>query len=310
MYMYLPVALTSMNILILGGIGFAIGLLSGLFGVGGGFLITPILMWLGISGPVAAASGSCQIIGASASGAYAHWKLGNVDIKMGLLLILGAFSGGFLGVQVIHVLMALGNADFLIKVTYIIMPLTIGGYMVFESLRSMKEHSNSVDEETCKIKKPSIIDRFLASLPFQTRFERSGSHSIFTPISLGIMVGVLAAIMGVGGGFIMVPIMLYFLKMPMHVVVGTSLFEILFTVIEVTFLQAYTNHVVDFVLAIIMLLGSTIGAQIGAVMAQRLKADQLKILLGLLILAVGIKVLLGLLLHPPVLLSYKGICNG
>jgi len=311
MYMYLPVALTSMNVLVLGGIGFAIGLLSGLFGVGGGFLITPILMWLGISGPVAAASGSCQIIGASASGAYAHWKLGNVDVKMGLLLILGAFSGGFLGVQIIHILMALGNADFLIKVTYIIMPLTIGSYMVFESLRNMKGDSHLVDEDSCEIKKPSMVARFLASLPFQTRFERSNAtHSIFTPIMLGILVGILAAIMGVGGGFIMVPIMLYFLRMPMHVVVGTSLFEILFTVIEVTFLQAYTNHVVDFILALIMLVGSTIGAQMGAIMAQRLKAEQLKILLGLLILAVGIKVLLGLLLHPSLLLSYKGIFKG
>jgi len=308
--MYLPVALTSINVLIIGGVGFAIGLLSGLFGVGGGFLITPILMWLGISGPVAAATGANQIIGAAASGAYAHWKMGNVDVKMGLLLVLGAFSGGFLGVQIIHILMALGNADFLIKVTYVIMPLTIGGYMVFESLRSIKK-SNSANETASQVEKSSVVDRFLASLPFQTRFEKSNvTHSILAPIILGIMVGILAAIMGVGGGFIMVPIMLYFLKMPMHVVVGTSLFQILFTVIEVTFLQAYTNHVVDFLLALLMLFGSTIGAQMGAVMAKKLRAEQLKILLGLLILAVGIKVLLGLLIHPSVLLSYKGIYKG
>ncbi len=306
MYLYLPVALTSINILVPVGLGLAVGLLSGLFGVGGGFLMTPLLIMFGIPSTVAAATDSNQIVAASTSGTYAHWKVGNVDFKMGLYLLAGGFLGGLVGVQLIKLLHAMGNADFVIKMTYVLMLGIVGVYMFIESIQSMKKKKTTVDEESGE-EKESAVARFLKSLPLQTRFEKSGiTHSVFVPIVLGIFVGVLAAIMGVGGGFLMVPIMVYMLRMPMHVVVGTSLFQILFTCIEVTFLQAYTNHSVDFILAVLLLLGSTIGAQVGAVFGRKLKADQLKILLAAIVLVVTVKIIFELTLTPSLLISQAG----
>lgn len=305
MYLYLPVALTSINILIPVGLGLAVGLLSGLFGVGGGFLLTPLLIMFGIPSTVAAATDSNQIVAASTSGTYAHWKVGNVDFKMGLYLLLGGSIGGIIGVQAIKLLHAMGNADFVIKITYILMLGIVGVYMFIESLQSMRKKNDNLEE--AKEEKESAVGRFLKSLPLQTRFEKSGiTHSVFVPIVLGAFVGVLAAIMGVGGGFLMVPIMVYMLRMPMHVVVGTSLFQILFTCIEVTFLQAYTNHSVDFILAVLLLLGSTVGAQIGAAFGKKLKAEQLKILLASIVLAVTIKIVFEITLSPSLLLSQVG----
>ena len=305
MYLYLPVALTSINILIPVGLGLAVGLLSGLFGVGGGFLLTPLLIMFGIPSTVAAATDSNQIVAASTSGTYAHWKVGNVDFKMGLYLLVGGFAGGILGVQLIKLLHAMGNADFVIKITYILMLGIVGVYMFIESLQSMRKKKNTVEE--AKQEQESAVGRFLKSLPLQTHFVKSGiTHSLFVPIVLGAFVGILAAIMGVGGGFLMVPIMVYLLRMPMHVVVGTSLFQILFTCIEVTFLQAYTNHSVDFILAVLLLLGSTVGAQIGASFGKKLKAEQLKILLATIVLAVTVKILFEITLTPSLLLSQVG----
>jgi len=306
MYLYLPVALTSINILVPVGLGLAVGLLSGLFGVGGGFLMTPLLIMFGIPSTVAAATDSNQIVAASTSGTYAHWKVGNVDFKMGLYLLAGGFIGGIAGVQAIKLLHAMGNADFVIKMTYVFMLGIVGVYMFIESIQSMKKKKITVDVEAGE-KKESAIGRFLKSLPLQTRFEKSGiTHSIFVPIVLGAFVGVLAAIMGVGGVFLMVPIMVYMLRMHMHVVVGTSLFQILFTCIEVTFLQAYTNHSVDFILAVLLLLGSTIGAQVGAIFGRKLKADQLKILLAGIVLMVTVKIIFELTLTPSLLISQAG----
>jgi uncharacterized membrane protein YfcA len=303
MFLYLPVALTSINILLPVGLGLLVGVLSGLFGVGGGFLMTPLLIMLGIPSTVAAATDSNQIVAASTSGTYAHWKVGNVDFKMGIYLLVGGFVGGLLGVEAIKVLRAMGNADFVIKITYVVMLGIVGTYMFLESLSSMRnKKSEKVTEQ-----KESKISIFLKSLPFQTHFEKSGvTHSVLVPIFLGTVVGILAAIMGVGGGFLMVPIMFYVLRMPMHVIVGTSLFQILFTCIEVTFLQSYTNHTVDFTLAVLLLLGSSIGAQVGAVFGRKLKGEQLKILLALIVLAVTVKIILELTLTPSLLLSQAG----
>ena len=306
MYLYLPVALTSINILVPVGLGLAVGLLSGLFGVGGGFLMTPLLIMFGIPSTVAAATDSNQIVAASTSGTYAHWRVGNVDFKMGLYLLVGGFVGGIVGVQLIKLLHAMGNADFVIKMTYVLMLGIVGAYMFIESLQSMRKKKS---EQAVEIKeqKESAMGRFLKSLPLQTHFEKSGvTHSILVPIVLGAFVGVLAAIMGVGGGFLMVPIMVYMLRMPMHVVVGTSLFQILFTCIEVTFLQAYTNHSVDFILAVLLLLGSTIGAQVGTVFGRKLKGDQLKILLAVIVLVVTVKIVFELTLTPSLLISQAG----
>ncbi|TAN42721.1 MAG: sulfite exporter TauE/SafE family protein [Nitrospirae bacterium] len=304
MYLYLPVALTSINIIIPIGLGLAVGLLSGLFGVGGGFLMTPLLIMFGIPSTVAAATDSNQIVAASTSGTYAHWRVGNVDFKMGLYLLIGGFAGGLLGVQAIKVLKATGNADFAIKMTYVLLLGTVGTYMFFESLSSMRK--KKVEEEA-RPEKESGFAKLLARLPLQTHFAKSGvTHSLLLPVIFGGFVGVLGAIMGVGGGFLMVPIMVYILRMPMHVVVGTSLFQILFNCIEVTFLQAYTNHSVDFVLAVLLLLGSTVGAQVGAVFGRKLKGEQLKVILAGIVLAVTVKIIFDLTLSPSLLLAQAG----
>ncbi len=306
--MYLPIAGNSVNIFIILGLGGFVGLLSGIFGVGGGFLMTPLLIMFGIPPTVAAASDSNQIVGASTSGTLAHWRLGNVDYKMGLLLLIGGVIGGTLGVQVIKILRAMGNADFLINITYVIMLGGVGAYMFWESLEGLKKDKSPPQEVPEPVeKKESSYAKALAALPFQTNFEKSGVRiSMLLPLIFGTLVGVLAAIMGVGGGFIMVPVMVYLLRMPMHVVVGTSLFQILFTCINVTIMQAYSNHTVDFVLALLLLLGSTAGAQIGTKISKKLKGDQLKILLASLVLIVCVKMLYGLLATPDIMVAIAG----
>jgi uncharacterized protein len=302
---YLPIAGSSVNILILLGLGGAVGFLSGLFGVGGGFLMTPLLIMVGIPPTVAAASDSNQIVAASASATYAHYRMGNVDFKMGLLLLVGGVVGGTLGVQLIKVLRSTGNADFVIKITYVVMLGVVGFYMFLESLQNLRKATVEVEES--KPAKQSLYLRLIRALPYQMQFTKSGvTLSPLLPLILGALVGVLAAIMGVGGGFIMVPIMVYMLRMPMHVVVGTSLFQILFTCVDVTIMQSITNHTVDLVLAILLLIGSTIGAQFGARLSRRLKGDQLKILLASLVLVVMIQMFLGLILSPDIMLAYKG----
>jgi uncharacterized membrane protein YfcA len=309
MYMYLPIALTSANYLLVVGLGLGVGLLSGLFGVGGGFLMTPLLMMIGIPPTIAAATDANQIVAASASGTFAHWRLGNVDYKMGLYLLIGGFVGGAVGVHIIKILRATGGADFLIKITYVVMLGVVGTFMFFESLYALRKQKAAAakGEEKAAAKPVSQKKRLMASLPLQTYFEKSGvTHSAIVPLILGVFVGVLAAIMGVGGGFLMVPVMIYMLRMPMHVVVGTSLFQIMFTCTEVTFLQAYSNHTVDFLLAILLLIGSVFGAQIGTTLGKKLHGDQLKILLAIIVLAVTVKIILELVLEPTLLLAYKG----
>ena len=304
--LYLPIAGNSVNILAILGLGGGVGLLSGIFGVGGGFLMTPLLMMFGIPATVAAASDSNQIVGASTSGTLIHLRLGNVDVKMGLLLLVGGVIGGTLGVQLIKILRAMGNADFCIAITYVLMLGGVGFYMFFESLSSMRKAKSKAPSKSTP-GKPSAYARFMASLPWQMDFPRSGiRQSALTPLFFGGLVGVLSAIMGVGGGFIMVPVMVYMLRMPMHVVVGTSLFQVLFTCINVTIMQSAANHTVDFVLALLLLIGSAVGAQIGARLGRRLKGDQLKIYLSGIVLLVMFKMLYELLARPDVLLAAIG----
>ena len=282
-----------------------VGFLSGLFGVGGGFLLTPLLMMIGIPPTVAAASDANQIVAASTSGTFAHWQLGNVDFKMGMILIIGGVIGGTLGVQLIKVLRAAGNADFAIKIAYVVMLAIIGSYMFQESLKNLRPLTSR--HRKAKQEKESWFTACCRILPFAVYFEKSGiTLSIFIPLIFGILVGVLSAVMGVGGGFIMVPVMIYLLRMPMHVVVGTSLFQVLFTCINVTFMQSYYNHTVDLIMALLLLAGSTTGAQIGARISHMLRADYLKIILASIVLLVMVKMAIGLLLHPGNLLSYAG----
>jgi uncharacterized protein len=307
LFLYLPIAANSVNIFLLLGLGGLVGFLSGLFGVGGGFLLTPLLIMFGIPPTVAAASDSNQIVAASASGTYAHYRLGNVDFKMGVVLLVGGVLGGSLGVYLVRLLRAMGNADFVIKITYVAMLGIIGGYMFVESLQSLKKTPAVGKPPAASPPKPSLYARLITGLPLKMHFARSGIQiSLIVPLLLGTLVGILAAIMGVGGGFIMVPIMVYLLRMPMHVVVGTSLFQIFFTCVNVTIMQAAVNHTVDFILALILLIGSSLGAQIGARISKRLKGDQIKVLLAIIIIVVMVQMLLGLVLSPHILLSYKG----
>lgn len=310
MYMYLPIALASVNYLLVIGLGLAVGLLSGLFGVGGGFLMTPLLMMIGIPPTIAAATDANQIVAASASGTYAHWRLGNVDFKMGIYLLIGGFVGGAVGVQIIKFLSATGGADFLIKMTYVVMLGLVGTFMFFESLNALRKAKKPAHAAAAAASSAAPVEKkqgFFASLPLQTYFVKSGvTHSALVPVLLGAFVGILAAIMGVGGGFLMVPVMIYMLRMPMHVVVGTSLFQIMFTCMEVTFLQCTSNKTVDFLLAILLLIGSVFGAQIGTILGKKLHGDQLKILLAILVLAVTAKIVLELVMEPSMLLAMKG----
>lgn len=305
MSLYLPIAGNSVNCLAIFGLGGVVGLLSGIFGVGGGFLMTPLLIMMGIPPTVAAASDSNQIVGASTSGTLAHFRHGNVDVKMGLLLLVGGVAGGSIGVQIIALLRQMGNADFLISITYVLMLGFVGGYMFLESLQAMRKAPHEVVVETPA--RESLYARIIRIMPFQMDFQRSGIRlSLYMPFLLGMLVGVLAAIMGVGGGFIMVPVMVYLLRMPMHVVVGTSLFQILFTCMNVTVMQAAQNHTVDFILALLLLLGSAVGAQLGAKVGKKLGGEHLKILLASLVLIVMFKMLYDLLATPDVLLAYAG----
>ncbi len=302
---YLPIAHASLSLPLVVGLGLVVGLLSGLFGVGGGFLMTPLLIMLGIPPTVAAASDSNQIVAASASGCFAHYRLGNVDFKMGTYLLIGGVIGGTSGVQLIKLLRQMGNADFLIKITYVLMLGFVGGYMLLESIQAMRKKKSDVTAPGEH--KESAYAKMLNMLPYKTNFIKSGIIlSPVVPVLLGIMVGILAAIMGVGGGFIMVPVMVYLLRMPMHVVVGTSLFQILFTCIDVTIMQSYSNRTVDFVLALLLLIGSTVGAQIGARISAKINGDQLKIYLAILVLIVMVKMTYGLVVPPHTLLAFHG----
>jgi len=299
MSIFLPVAGISIDVWVLVGAGGLVGLLTGLLGVGGGFLLTPILMLIGIPPTVAAASDSCQIVAASSSGVAAHFRLGNVDLKMGIILLLGGLVGGGLGVQAIKALRVIGDADLLITLTYIVVLGSVGGSMFIASLKNLQRGPMAE-----KVHRAPARGQFLSRLPFQMYFPRSNvRHSVLVPFALCVLMGVLSAIMGVGGGFMMVPMMVYLLGMPAHVAVGTSLFQILFTCSGVTYLQATTNHTVDIVLALLLALGSTIGAQIGARISRRLRGDQLLIILASLALLVVAKMTVGIVVRPANLLS-------
>jgi len=304
---YLPIAGHTVNLFALLGLGGGVGLLSGLLGVGGGFLMTPLLIMTGIPPVVAAASDSNQIVAATASGTYAHYRMGNVDVKLALLLLVGGAIGGTAGVEIIKILRQLGEADLIIRITYVLALGIMGSYMLAESIHSMRRGSMT-PRRSRRRSKPSRLSRLAGSMPLQTHFEKSGvTHSVLVPFLLGGVVGMLAAIMGIGGGFIMVPAMLYILRVPMHVAVGTNLFQEVFMCANVTFMQSMTNHTVDLVLAIALLIGSALGAQVGARLSRRFKADQLKILLAVIILLVMAKMALALVLPPDLLLDIKGI---
>ncbi|UWR25603.1 sulfite exporter TauE/SafE family protein [Sulfitobacter sp. S223] len=292
MQIYLPIAEVSVNAFLLLGLGGIVGILSGMFGVGGGFLMTPLLFFIGIPPAVAVATEANQIVASSFSGVLAHFKRKTVDLRMGTVLLIGGLFGAALGVMVFNYLKAQGQVDLLVKLCYVVFLGVIGGLMFFESLNAIR---NVKKGKAPKRKKHNWIH----GLPLKMRFRVSGLYiSVIPPLIVGVAVGILAAIMGVGGGFIMVPAMIYLLGMPTKVVVGTSLFQIIFVTAFTTMLHATTNYTVDIVLAVLLLLGGVVGAQIGTRIGVKMKAEQLRILLALMVLIVCGKLALELLLEP------------
>ncbi len=298
MQIYLPIAEVSVNAFLLLGLGGMVGVLSGMFGVGGGFLMTPLLFFIGIPPAVAVATEANQIVASSFSGVLAHLRRKTVDIKMGVVLQIGGLIGAALGIQLFNYLKAIGQVDLLVKLAYVIFLGIVGGLMFIESLRALLKSRNATSAPARR------RHTWVHNLPFKMKFRTSGLYiSVIPPILVGVLVGVLAAIMGVGGGFIMVPAMIYLLGMPTKVVVGTSLFQIILTTAFTTMMHATTNYTVDVALAVLLLIGGVVGAQVGARIGLKLKAEQLRVLLSLMVLGVCFKLGLDLLLQPSELYS-------
>jgi len=294
MYVYLPIAELSMNIFTIIGLGGAVGLLSGVFGVGGGFLMTPLLIFLGVPAPVAVGTEATQIVASSVSGVLAHFRRGNVDIKMGLVLLAGGLTGSTIGVALFALLRELGQIEVVIKLSFILFLGIIGTLMLIESMRAIMRSRQS-GARRGKLHQHN----WLHGLPFKMRFRKSKLYiSALLPFGVGAIVGVLSAIMGVGGGFIMVPAMIYLLGMPTSVVVGTSLFQIIFVTANVTFLQSVQTQTVDIMLAGLLLFGAVVGAQFGTRIGAKLKGEQLRGLLALLVLGVCAKLVFDVVITP------------
>jgi uncharacterized protein len=294
MDIYLPIAAISQDVFVLLVLGGVVGFLSGVFGVGGGFLLTPLLIFIGVPHAIAVASSANQLVGASVSGALAHWRRGNIDFHMGIVLLAGGFAGSVVGVWFFALLRRLGQIDIAISLSYTILLGTLGTLMLVESTRAV-----------LRLRRPGAGRRklhqhiWLHGLPFKMRFRRSKLYiSALLPLTLGFFVGVLSAVMGVGGGFVMVPAMIYILGMPTAVVPGTSLFQIIFVAASVTVLQAVENGTVDAVLALVLLVGGVIGAQLGTRFGTHLRGEQLRALLAILVLGVAAKLAFDLTVRP------------
>ncbi len=301
MQIYLPIAEMSVNVLLILGLGGGVGFVSGLFGVGGGFLITPLLIFFGIPPAVSVATAANQIVASSLSGVIVHWRRGNVDVKMGLVLLAGGLAGSSSGVGVFAWLRSLGQIDLVISLCYVIFLGTIGGMMMIEASRAIfRTRRKSGQVRHTKKHQHGFFHR----LPLKVRFYRSGLYvSALLPLLVGFFVGLLTALMGVGGGFVMVPAMIYILGMPTSVVIGTSLFQIIFVSANVTILQSIQTHTVDIALALLLVAGAVVGAQFGARFGARIKAEYLRAGLAALVLAVCIKLALDLVITPNDLFS-------
>ena len=300
MSIYLPIAEMNVNILLIISIGMIVGCLSGLFGVGGGFLMTPLLIFLGIPPIVAVGTEAPHVLASSVSGVIAHWRRKNVDFKMGLYLLIGGVIGSTVGVNLFKMLNNFGQIDIVIQLLFLIFLGFIGFSMAFESAKTTISKYKTTSSIRTKLHQHSWIH----GLPYKIRFHRSKLYiSAIPPIIIGFFVGVLSAMMGVGGGFIMIPAMVYILGMSTNVVVGTSLFQIIFVTANSTFFQSYLNQTVDIVLATLMIVGGVIGAQIGAKLGSKLKAEYLRGILAILVLIVCAKILTDLTLTPTNLFS-------
>ena len=304
MSIYLPIAEMNVNILLIILLGIMVGGLTGLFGVGGGFLMTPLLIFLGIPPTVAVGTEAPHVLASSLSGAIAHWRRKNVDIKMGIFLLAGGIAGSIVGVNLFKILREFGQIDVIIQFLFLIFLGLIGFSMLFESAKTTIKKYRTTSLIRTKLHQHSWIH----GLPFKMRFHRSKLYiSTIPPVIIGFFVGILSAMMGVGGGFIMIPAMVYILGMSTNVVVGTSLFQIIFVTANSTFFQSYLNQTVDIVLASLMILGGVIGAQVGARLGSTFKAEYLRGVLAILVLAVCIKIFLDLTLTPDDLFSLSSL---
>lgn len=306
MHFYLPIAEMSANIFLYLGMGGAVGFLSGVFGVGGGFLMTPLLIFSGVPPAIAVGTEAPQIVASSVSGALSQWRRGNVDVKMGVVLLIGGILGAAIGVQVVKLLREVGQIDMFISISYVTFLGIVGGLMLIESVNTIRKTSSG---------KPALGRRsrhnWIHGLPLKMRFPRSKLYiSAIPPLVIGMFVGFLAAIMGVGGGFIMVPAMIYLLRVPTNVVVGTSLFQIVFVIGVTTVLHATHNQNVDAVLALLLMVGGVIGAQFGVRAGEKLRGEQLRALLAALVLAVCLRMAYGLVAMPGEIYSVTSAFGG
>ncbi|HEY4253450.1 MAG TPA: sulfite exporter TauE/SafE family protein [Roseomonas sp.] len=301
MQVYLPIAEMSVDALLLLGVGFGVGWLSGLFGVGGGFLLTPLLILIGIPPPVAVASGANQTLGASVSGLIAQWRRGNVDPRMGVVLLSGGLLGSLAGVQLFAALRRMGQVDLAVSLFYVVVLGTVGVLMVRESVRAIIRRRRGA------VARPRE-HTWLHGLPFKMRFRKSRLYiSVIPVMSVGFLIGVLSAVMGVGGGFMLVPAMIYLLGIPTSVVIGTSLFQVVFVSANVTLLQAWQVGSVDIVLTMLLLAGGVAGAQFGAAMGQKLRGEETRALLGMLVLSVAFALLIDLVRTPATLFTVRAL---
>lgn len=303
MALYLPIAEMSVNMLILLGMGAAVGFLSGMFGVGGGFLITPLLIFYNIPPAVAVATGANQIVASSVSGVLSHLKRGGVDFKLGTVLLAGGLAGSSLGVYIYSLLRMVGQLDLIVSILYVVFLGIVGALMLIESVRALRRARSG---ELVSLRRPGQHN-WVHKLPFKMRFKRSRLYVSAIPVlGLGAMIGMLAAIMGVGGGFIMVPAMIYLLKVPTNVVIGTSLFQIIFVAAYTTVVQAVTNQTVDVMLALLLMIGGVAGAQYGARAGQRLRGEQLRAMLAILVLLVALRLAYALFVTPDEIFTLTG----
>lgn len=292
MQVYLPLAEMSVDVLLVVGIGLAVGLLSGLFGVGGGFLMTPLLIFIGIPSAVAVATSANQTMGASISGLIAHWRRGNVDAKMGAVLTAAGLAGSALGVQIFVLVRSLGQLDLVVALFYVVVLGIVGSLMAAESLRALLRRRRQIRRR--------LHEHFwMHGLPLKMRFRQSRLYiSVIPPVLIGFGIGLLSAIMGVGGGFILVPAMIYLLGMPTGVVIGTSLFQVVFVTAAVTVMQSVSTQSVDIILSLLLMAGAVAGAQFGAAMGSRLRGEETRGLLGLLVLMVALELGINLFRRP------------
>jgi hypothetical protein len=295
MEIYLPIAEMPVNVLLIVGLGAAVGFLSGMFGVGGGFILTPFLMFWGIPPAVAVASQSSQIVASSVSGVMTHWRKGNVDFKMGGLLLAGGVVGSLAGIQLFNALKAAGQADLFISLSYVIFLGSVGSLMFWESLNAVRQNKS----DAASPRRSPGAHYWIHGWPLKVRFHRSKLYiSAIPPVMLGALIGLLSVVMGIGGGFILVPAMIYLLRMPTSVVVGTSLFQIIFLGAFSTLLHAVTNHSVDAILAALLILGGVVGAQFGVRYGERLRSDWMRLCLAGLLLMICVRLAVNLVWPP------------